>query len=59
MNWLFSLFFGAGVAAWTFSKMSRRLGQGNTKSIVWLVGVVFVLSTLLFYSILVYLLKLS
>ncbi len=58
MNWLFSLFFGAGAAAWVFSKMSRRLGQGNTSSVVWLVGVVFVLTTLLFYSILVYLLNL-
>ena len=59
MNWLMSLFFGAGLAAWVFSKMSRRVGQGNNQSIVILTLVVFVITTIMFYTILVFILNLG
>ena len=49
---LFSLFFGAGVAAFIYSKMARRTGSGNEKSLFTIVGVVFVLVTIVFYTVL-------
>lgn len=58
MNLLFSLFFGAGLAAWVYSKMSRRLGYGNTENNVIVVLVVFFVSTVIFYTILTYILGL-
>jgi hypothetical protein len=54
---MFSVFFGAGVAAWVYSKMGRRVGYGNTKNVWTMVGVVFVLTSIFFYTILVYLLQ--
>jgi hypothetical protein len=57
MNLLFSLFFGAGLAAWVYSKMSRRIGYGNTENNVILTAVVFFISTIVFYTILVYILN--
>jgi len=54
MNWLLSLFFGAGVAAWVFSKMGRRIGYGNTQNTVVLTLVVFAIATIVFYTILAY-----
>lgn len=46
----------AGVAGWTYSKMSRRLGYGNNTSLWLIIGVAFVLvfafiETLLHYVI--------
>jgi hypothetical protein len=57
MNLLLSLFFGAGVAAWIYSKMGRRLGYGNSQNVWTLVGVVFVMGTIFFYLILTTFLK--
>jgi hypothetical protein len=57
MNFMFSVFFGAGVAAWVYSKMGRRVGYGNAKNVWTLVGVIFVLTTIVFYTILVYVLQ--
>ena len=52
MDLLFSVFFGAGVAAWTYSKMSRRIGYGNTENNIILVLVVFFITTVIFFTIL-------
>lgn len=52
MNLLFAAFFGAGVAAVAYSKMGRRVGYGNGQNVALIVGVVFVLSTIVFYTIL-------
>jgi hypothetical protein len=57
MDMLFSVFFGAGVAAWTYSKMGRRVGYGNTQNQITLVLVVFVLTSLFFFTILKYILN--
>jgi len=51
MNFLFSLFFGAGVAAFAYSKLGRRVGYGNTQNIWVITGVTFFLATAVFYSI--------
>lgn len=52
MNLLFALFFGAGVAAFVYSKMGRRVGYGNSKNVWTVVGVVFVIITIVFYTLL-------
>lgn len=52
MNFLIAVLFGAGVAAYTYSHFARRVGYGNTKNVTTVIGVVFVLSTLVFYTIL-------
>jgi hypothetical protein len=49
MNFLYSLFFGAGAAAFAYSKMGRRVGYGNATNVWTIVGVVFVLVTVFFY----------
>jgi hypothetical protein len=48
MSILFALFFGAGVAAFTYSKMNQRLGYGNNQSLWTTTGVVFVIATIFF-----------
>lgn len=57
MNFLFAIFFGAGVAAFIYSKMGRRVGYGNSQNVVTVVGVVFVLTTLFFYTVLRFILN--
>ena len=57
MDPLYSLFFGAGVASFTYSKMGRRVGYGNTQNVVIVVGVVFVLASLFFYTVLKFILN--
>jgi hypothetical protein len=52
MNFMWSAFFGAGVAAYVYSKFGRRLGYGNTQNQVIVAGVVFAISTIVFYTIL-------
>ncbi len=44
--------FGAGVAAFMYTKMGKRAGYGNIGNVALIVGVVFVLSTIIFYTIL-------
>jgi hypothetical protein len=45
-NFLVGLMFGAGVAAWVYSKTIRQTG-GNTKSALTTAGIVFVIAFLL------------
>ena len=59
MNLMYSIFFGAGVAAWAYSKMGRRLGYGNTKNVFIMVSVIFVLTTIVFFTIITTFLKKS
>jgi len=50
MKYLYCLGFGAGVAAFVYSRMARRVGYGNTQSIVTVVAVVFVIATIFFFT---------
>jgi hypothetical protein len=45
---LFALFFGAGVAGFTYSKMNQRLGYGNNQSLWTVTIVVFIISAIVF-----------
>lgn len=49
---LYAIFFGAAIAGFAYSRMGRRVGYGNTGNVWTIVGVVFVLSTIIFYTIL-------
>ena len=51
MEVLYALFFGAGAAAFAYSRMGRRVGYGNSQNVAIVVGVVFVLSTIVFFTI--------
>jgi len=53
MDILFSLFFGAGVAAFVYARMGARLGYGNAKNVWTVVGVSFVMSAIIFYTLIV------
>ncbi len=50
MKPLYSIFFGAGVAAFAYARMGRRVGYGNSQNVWLIVGVVFVLVTIFFYT---------
>lgn len=52
MNFLYAIFFGAGVAAIAYSRLGRRAGYGNTQNVWTIVGVIFVLSSIIFFTIL-------
>jgi hypothetical protein len=57
MDSLYALFFGAGVAAFSYTRMGRRVGYGNTQNVTIITGVIFVLSTAFFYTILKFVLN--
>ncbi|HTB48971.1 MAG TPA: hypothetical protein VK712_02720 [Verrucomicrobiae bacterium] len=52
MDLLYSAFFGAGVAGFTYTRMGRRLGYNNSGNVALVVGVAFVLTTIFFYTVL-------
>lgn len=52
MNLLYAAFFGAGVAAIAYTKLGRRAGYANTQNVWTIVGVIFVISTIVFLTIL-------
>lgn len=54
MNLLYSIFFGAGVAAIAYTRLGRRAGYGNTQNVWTIVGVIFVLSTIVFWTVLAF-----
>lgn len=56
MKLLYALFFGAGVAAVAYSRLGRRVGYGNQTNVWTIVGVIFILTTIIFYTILAFLL---
>lgn len=56
MDFLYSVFFGAGVAGFSYTRMGRRVGYSNTQNVVIVVGVIFVLTTLFFFTILKFIL---
>lgn len=56
MKLLYSLFFGAGVAGVAYTQLGRRVGYGNQANVWLIVGVVFVLVTAFFYTVLAFIL---
>jgi hypothetical protein len=57
MDFFYSLFFGAGVGSFAYSKMGRRVGYGNTGNVALVVGVIFIVSSLFFFTILKFVLN--
>lgn len=53
-NTFISLFMAAGVAAWVYSKMGRRVGYGNNQSVWTIVAVTFVLVFAFFFTLLTF-----
>jgi hypothetical protein len=51
MKLLYAVFFGAGVAGFAYSKLGKRVGYGNQQNVWTIVGVVFLLVTAFFYTI--------
>ena len=52
MTLLYSIFFGAGVAAVAYTRLGRRVGYDNARNVWTITGVVFVLTTIIFFTIL-------
>lgn len=50
MDLLFAIFFGAGVATFAYTTLGRRVGYGNSNYVWTIVGVVFVVTTIVFYT---------
>ena len=51
MDFLISACFGAGVAAFVYSRFGRRVGYSNTQNIYIIIGLSFVFGTAIFYSV--------
>jgi len=49
---LYSFFFGAGVAAFAYTRIGRRVGYGNSQNVFITIGVIFLLTTAAFFTVL-------
>lgn len=56
MDFMYSIFFGAGVAGFSYTRLGRRAGYGNTGNVATIVGTIFLLSTLFFFTVMKFLL---
>jgi len=52
MNFWIAIAFGTGISAWVYNKAGRRLGYADKQGVFKIVAVIFVLSSLFFYTIL-------
>jgi hypothetical protein len=57
MDLLYSIFFGAGVAGFAYTRVGRRVGYANTQNVTIAIGIIFILVTAFFYTILAYVLR--
>lgn len=57
MDVLYSLFFGAGVAGFAYTRLGRRVGYGNEQYVWMIVGTVFILTAIFFYTVLKFILN--
>lgn len=57
MDLLYAIFFGAGVATVAYTTLGRRVGYGNSTYVWTIVGVVFVIATIVFYTTYVWFIK--
>ena len=58
MDFIVALVIAAGIAGFAYSKLSRRAGYGNTQSILGVIAVSFVISLIVVYTILKYIIHL-
>jgi len=56
MTFLYAIFFGAGATAIAYSTLGRRIGYGNNQNVAIFIGVIFLLTTIFFYTILAFIL---
>ena len=54
MDFIYAVFFGAGTAALAYSTLGRRVGYTNNKNLVTTLGIIFVFSTAVFFTILAF-----
>jgi hypothetical protein len=52
MDLVIAMAFGAGIAGFAYSKLGRHVGYGDQKSVWTIVGVVFVVTSGIFFTIL-------
>jgi multidrug transporter EmrE-like cation transporter len=52
MKLLYAVFFGAGVAGVAYSRLGRRVGYGNQANVWTITGIMFVLVSIIFFTIL-------
>ena len=58
-NWVIAFFLAAGAAGWTYSKMGKRIGYGNSQTVWGTIAVVFVLVFAFFVTLLHYVIHLN
>jgi multidrug transporter EmrE-like cation transporter len=56
MDLLYAIFFGAGVAGIAYNTLAKRVGYGNNNNVLTLVGITFVVATIVFLTILAFVL---
>jgi hypothetical protein len=52
MDLLYSVFLGAGLAGFAYTKIGRRVGYENNGNIFQLIAITFILGTIVFFTIL-------
>lgn len=54
MNLFYAVFFGAGVATLAYTVLGKRVGYSNPQRVWLIVGVVFVIATVIFLTLFSY-----
>jgi hypothetical protein len=49
MNFLYALFFSAGVTALAYNKLARRVGYTNGKNVFYLLSAIFIFMFIIFF----------
>lgn len=56
MRILYSFFIGAGVAAFAYNTLARRVGYGNSQNVFVLIASIFIIATAFGYTIFAFIL---
>jgi hypothetical protein len=51
MTFLYALCLSAGIAGFAYTRLGKRVGYTNTQNVIVVVGVIFVLSTIVSFTI--------
>jgi hypothetical protein len=54
MDFLYAIFFGAGTTALAYNTLGRRVGYSNSKNLVKTLAAIFIFTTLIFFTILAF-----